>query len=126
MPCDISHVRQASQTVRHFLAEQGCSERDLMACELALVEACASLIRHSTDPAKPQDVVIETLSDDREIELRVSDSTEGFDWPKRAVLPPLDSEAGRGIFLIQSLMDSSEYFRRAGANLLIMRKQRAK
>jgi len=98
VPCDVSQMRQASQTVRHFLVERGCSERDLMACELALVEACTNAIRHSTDLAKLRDVVIEALFDDREIELRVSDSTEGFDWPNRAVLPPSDSEAGRGVF----------------------------
>ena len=52
------------------------------------------------------------------------DHTAGFDWPQQAALPEADRENGRGIYLIQSLMDSSEYLQAPRENTLILRKTR--
>ena len=49
LPCDLKQVRQAAQTVHHFLAEQGCDEQTLSACDLALVEACNNAIKYAPE-----------------------------------------------------------------------------
>ncbi|HEY2084245.1 MAG TPA: SpoIIE family protein phosphatase [Verrucomicrobiae bacterium] len=125
LPCELKQVREAAQTAHRFLREQGCEEEILSACDLALVEACNNAIKYAPESARAQPVGVEIICHDGELEMRVADHTRGFEWPERVKLPPPDSESGRGIFLIQSLMDSARYLRGKGENILIMRKSRA-
>jgi anti-sigma regulatory factor (Ser/Thr protein kinase) len=122
--CDLKEVRSAAQTARQFLTEQGCSEDILSACDLALVEACNNAIKYA--PAKMQTlpVVVDVLCTDALVELRVTDHTPGFEWPKKIDLPDPESESRRGLYLIQSLMDSTNYLRGDGENVLVLCKSR--
>ena len=124
LPCDLNQVRRAAQTVHSFLMEQGCGEETLTACDLALVEACNNAVKYAPEAARARPVGVEIACDAQQLELRVTDHTAGFDWPERAELPPPESESGRGIFLIQSLMDSASYLRGKGENILVLRKSR--
>src|SRR5262245_1574765 len=124
LACDLAEVLPAIRAVRGFLAEQGLGVKELAACELALAEACNNAINYASDVAKTQPVEVEAICNTTGIELRVNDHTAGFDWPKRVALPEVESERGRGLFLIQSLMDKSEYFRGCQENLLRLRKNR--
>jgi serine phosphatase RsbU (regulator of sigma subunit)/anti-sigma regulatory factor (Ser/Thr protein kinase) len=123
-PCDLSHVRHASQTVHQFLMEQGCGEDLLTACDLALVEACNNAVKYAPDSARKRPVVVEAMCGPEQFELRVTDHTPGFEWPEQIELPPPESESGRGLFLIHSLMDSANYLRGRDENILVMRKSR--
>jgi serine phosphatase RsbU (regulator of sigma subunit)/anti-sigma regulatory factor (Ser/Thr protein kinase) len=125
LPCDLKQVRHAAQTVHRFLAEQGCDEQILSACDLALVEACNNAIKYAPETVQPLPVLVEVISNPTLVELRVTDHTRGFDWPKRIELPDPESESGRGLYLIQSLMDSAGYLRGNGENILVLRKARA-
>src|SRR4051812_43609397 len=124
LACDLAQVRQAAQAVHKFLAAEGCDEETLMACDLALVEGCNNAIKYAPESARAQPVIIEAACDPARIELRVTDHTRGFDWPGRVALPDPESESGRGLYLIQSLMDDAIYQRGNGDNNLIMRKRR--
>src|SRR5262245_44388379 len=124
LACDLAEVLPAIRAVRGFLAEQGLEEKELAACELALAEACNNAINYASDGAKSQPVEVEAICNTTGIELRVHDHTAGFDLQKRVQLPGVESERGRGLFLIQSLMDSSDYFRGGQENLLRLRKKR--
>ena len=124
LACDLAEVLPAIRAVRGFLAEQGLGEKELAACELALAEACNNAINYASDAARTKPVEVEAICNTAGIELLVNDHTPGFDWPKRVELPDVESERGRGLFLIQSLMDSSEYFRGCQENLLRLRKNR--
>lgn len=123
--CDISEVRQAAVAVRQFLAEQGCSEDDVLDCELALVEACNNAIKYAPETARCQPILIEAGCSPTEVELRVTDHTPGFDWPAQPVLPSPESESGRGVYLIHSVMNSAAYFRGTGENTLLLRRNRS-
>ncbi|HEY1490068.1 MAG TPA: SpoIIE family protein phosphatase, partial [Verrucomicrobiae bacterium] len=123
LACDLSHVRQASQTVHQFLAEQGCGEEILTACDLALVEACNNAIKYAPESARARPVIVEAICASSQLEIRVTDHTPGFAWPEKIELPPPESESGRGLFLIQSLMNSSQYLRGRDENILVMRKE---
>src|SRR2546426_4234157 len=124
LACDLTEVRPAILAVRGFLTEQGLAEKDLTKCELALAEACNNAINHAADGTKSKAIEIEVICNAAKVELRVNDHTPGFDWPQRVQLPDSESERGRGLYLIQSLMDSSVYFRGAGENSLWMCKNR--
>ena len=122
--CDLRAVQPATEAVRHFLAVQGCSEEELSAIELALAEACNNAIKYVGDAGRAKPIGVEALCDEQDIELRVTDHTAGFEWPEKIELPEAESESGRGLFLIQSLMDSADYLRGHGENTLLMRRKR--
>src|SRR5258708_419715 len=87
LPSDLKQVRHAAQSVHRFLAEQGCPEEILMACDLALVEACNNAIKYAPEHSAAQPVTVEVICEPAQIELRVTDHTLGFDWPERIELP---------------------------------------
>jgi len=68
---------------------------------------------------------VECLCEGAQIEVRVTDHTSGFAWPRRAQLPAQESESGRGVYLIQTLMDRANYFQAPGENILVLRIHRA-
>lgn len=125
LSCELSRVRTTTQAVHQFLAEQGCDEEMLTACDLALVEACNNAIKYAPESARAQPVGVEVLCDETQLEMRVVDHTAGFEWPKQIELPPPENESGRGLFLIHSLMDSAGYLRGDGENVLVLRKAKA-
>jgi len=125
LACDLSEVRGAAQTVRRFLAGQGCTEKEQTACDLSLVEACNNAIKYADGDARRKPVLVECLCEGAQIEVRVTDHTSGFAWPRRAQLPAQESESGRGVYLIQTLMDRANYFQAPGENILVLRIHRA-
>lgn len=124
LPCALGEVRAASQAVRGFLSEQGLHEVEVTACEVALVEACNNAIQYVTERGRHEPVELTAACSGSKVELVVVDHTSGFNWPGHVDLPPPDSEGGRGLFLIKSLMDQSNYLRGRTENALIMRKRR--
>jgi serine phosphatase RsbU (regulator of sigma subunit)/anti-sigma regulatory factor (Ser/Thr protein kinase) len=120
LPCDLKEVRRATTTAAGFLADEGLSKEELTACELALVEACNNAIQYASDEGQMKPVEIAVTCDPAKVELRVSDHTPGFRLPDRMSLPEPDSERGRGLFLIHSLMDQVNYFRSDGKNTLVL------
>ncbi|HEX3799772.1 MAG TPA: SpoIIE family protein phosphatase [Verrucomicrobiae bacterium] len=125
IPCELPAVSTAIKSARQFLAEQGWPADELIMFDHALVEACNNAIKYVGDEGREQPVGIEVSSDAEQVEFRVRDHTPGFDWPKKMELPRPDSENGRGLYLIHSLMDHAGYLRGQSENILVMRKRRA-
>jgi anti-sigma regulatory factor (Ser/Thr protein kinase) len=119
---DWAEVRPNVERVRQFLLEAGCAEKDVEDCELALVEACNNAIQHAPADRRHEGALIEVRLSDREAEFRITDHTAGFVWPEKRSLPTPESEGGRGLFLIQSLMDSAQYIQQEKGNVLVLRK----
>jgi serine/threonine-protein kinase RsbW len=89
-----------------------------------LTEALVNAIKHAnaTDPAK--EVRIRIQVSNKEIMIRVFDTGKGFDMDSiaKADCPDPLNEQGRGIYIIRSLMDTVEYRRSNGGNVLEMKK----
>jgi serine phosphatase RsbU (regulator of sigma subunit)/anti-sigma regulatory factor (Ser/Thr protein kinase) len=124
LACDLAGVRPAVQIVHSFLAEQGWAEGDLMSFDLALAEACNNAIEYAVGAGRDQPIMLEVLSDASQVEFSIHDHTPGFDWPEKLELPSPQSESGRGLWLIASLMNYAGYFRGRGENILVLRKSR--
>jgi serine phosphatase RsbU (regulator of sigma subunit)/anti-sigma regulatory factor (Ser/Thr protein kinase) len=122
--CGFAAVRAATHQVRGWLAEQGLTEPELAAWELALVEAANNAVKYASEPARKTPILIEISLGEREVEARITDHTGGFDWPAEIRLPEADAEGGRGLFLIKSLTDHVVYYRHPGENVLVMRRAR--
>lgn len=123
--CDLGEVRATAAAVRQFLASQGCQEAELNACELALVEACNNAVKYAAPATRIRPLRVDCLCDSQRIEMHIHDHTPGFDWPAHVELPGPESESGRGVYLMQTLMDETGYFRASDANVLVLAKHRA-
>lgn len=124
LACEIEQVRPAAQAVSAYLAGKGLSDAELMACELALVEACNNAVLYVMPSRQFDPIQIEVDCNDVEIEIRIHDHTDGFELPEEVVLAEQESESGRGLFLMKSLMDQVSYRRLMGDNTLTMKKSR--
>src|SRR2546430_14732232 len=122
MPCQLAHVRGTVLAARDFLASQGIENDDLLACELALVEACNNAIRYAPETGRNLPVEIHLFVEKSRLEMHVVDHTTGFDWSKKVELPGPEQENGRGLFIIHSLTDQVSYFRGTEENRLVLRK----
>lgn len=112
--------------VKQVLQEKGWREEDVIAVELALQEAVANAIRHGCqgDPSQQLQCSV-TCDASGEIVVVVRDPGSGFDVTR--VADPLDpanvlKPSGRGIFLINTLMDDVRFA--DGGRELRMRKKK--
>jgi len=121
-PCDLAAVRAASLRAKDFLQAKGVPGDLLDSLELALVEAANNAVEYVQPEAQEKPVRIDLAMGPREIEISIRDHTPGFEWPVEATLPDPESEGGRGIFLIQSLVDRTAYFRSPQGNILVLAK----
>jgi anti-sigma regulatory factor (Ser/Thr protein kinase) len=127
IPADPGAIPKVTDGVTHVLQEKGWPDEDVMAVELALQEAVANAIRHGCcgDPNKQLQCSV-SFGEAGEIVITVRDPGTGFD---PATLPnPLDpanllKTSGRGIFLINGLMDEVQFA--DGGRELQMKKKKA-
>lgn len=122
--CDLSEARIATRILRAFLAEQGLDESEQFNCELCLAEACNNAVQYAGENGARFTIVAEAVCLPSSVELRVTDHTPGFDIKPCPQSVSLEQENGRGLFIIQSMMDEVSYFRGSNGNMLIMRKAR--
>jgi serine phosphatase RsbU (regulator of sigma subunit)/anti-sigma regulatory factor (Ser/Thr protein kinase) len=125
LPCDISQVRTMAERARKFFLAKGLAQSEVMSCELALVEACNNAVLYAKPSRQLDPILIELRCDPAQIEMRIRDHTDGFDLPEKAGLAEQDEEHGRGVFIMQSLMDSVDYRVGIGENVLTLRKNRS-
>ncbi len=127
IPATPSSIPTVSEGVRQLLLGKGWSDYELMKVELALDEALANAIRHGchNDPTKQVQCVVSTDAAG-ELVIVVRDPGPGFDVAK--VPNPLQGAnllkpSGRGVFLINELMDKVEFA--DGGREVVMQKRRA-
>lgn len=124
VPADPAAVDRASEGVMSVLREKGIKGDDEERVELALQEALANAVRHGCqgDPTKQVQCVV-TCDESGEVVIVVRDPGPGFD---PAAVPDPRAEAnlfkpsGRGIYLINQLMDEVAFAR--GGSEIRMRK----
>ena len=127
IPADPRQIPKVTDGVTHVLQEKGWPEQDVMAVELALQEAVANAIRHGChgDASKELQCSV-SCNDEGEVVITVRDPGTGFD-PKTVANPlhpdNLMKSSGRGIFLINGLMDDVQFA--DGGRELQMRKRKA-
>src|SRR5215831_14335392 len=77
LACNLAEVRRAALTLCQFLAGQGCTQKEVLDSELALVEACNNAILHADEAGRLHPVMVEASCNPLEIELRITDNTSG-------------------------------------------------
>jgi anti-sigma regulatory factor (Ser/Thr protein kinase) len=113
IPADPSAIPTVTDGVTHVLEEKKWPEADIMAVELALQEAVANAIRHGCRGDRTKQLQCSVAFEESgEIVITVRDPGEGFQVDE--VPNPLDPQnllrpSGRGIFLINGLMDEVRF-----------------
>jgi anti-sigma regulatory factor (Ser/Thr protein kinase) len=127
IPADTAMMQRVTGGVNDLLAGRKWSEQKIMEVDLALQEALANAIRHGckNDSSKQVQCCV-TFDASGELVIVVRDPGAGFDLA--AVPNPLEGDgllraSGRGVFLINQLMDSAEYAE--GGRKVLMRKRPA-
>lgn len=120
--CNSGAVVSACGEIRAFLAKVGLSETDITTWELVLTEAGNNAVQHAPPAGRQLPIRFEIQASGSQVQACVLDHTDGFDFPSQAVLPNVESERGRGLFLIQQLTEDPCYVRGSGQNCLILRK----
>jgi anti-sigma regulatory factor (Ser/Thr protein kinase) len=127
IPADPGAIPTLTDGVTQVLHEKHWTEDDVMAVELALQEAVANAIRHGCggDSSKQLQCSV-TCDESGEVVIVVRDPGSGFDHT--TIADPLDPQnmlkpSGRGIFLINGLMDEVQFA--DGGRELQMKKKKA-
>ncbi len=92
---------------------------------LAVQEACVNAIRHGHggDPSLPVELTVVNGPD--QVELRVRDGGEGFHLPEEAPFTEdLTAESGRGLAIIQTVMDEVSVDQDADSTVLSLVKRK--
>ena len=91
---------------------------------LAVDEASANVIKHSYQGECEQRLTVSALHSEDGIEVEIQDNGDPFNPISQPIPPPDELRAGgRGMFLMQTVMDEIEYERREGKNCVRMRKR---
>jgi serine/threonine-protein kinase RsbW len=117
LPRDEQTVSVARHIVRNAMEQVGVDEACVYDVELALSEACTNVLLHS-GPGD-QYVVRLDLEDELGV-IRVVDVGHGFDSAKlreEGALP--ESERGRGLGLMQALVDRVDFTSRAEEGTIV-------
>ena len=117
LPRDEQTVPVARHIVRNAMEQVGIEETCIYDVELALSEACTNVLLHSG----PGDQFVVRLDlEDRLGLIRVIDVGHGFDSTKlRSEDQALEAERGRGLGLMQALVDRVDFTSRAEAGTIV-------
>jgi serine/threonine-protein kinase RsbW len=125
IPSDVRLIERVVELVRRERAEMDFAKRQIMLnVPVALTEALSNAILRGNldDPAKYVHVRAEV--DTIRLVVEVADEGEGFDLEASLVDPTIpgnvDREDGRGLFLMQKLMDRVERFEGVHGSIIRM------
>jgi serine/threonine-protein kinase RsbW len=122
LECSFSAVRRGATQIRNYLSTWGLPDKEIWACELAFVEGCNNAVQYTPKIHASRKILVELSLRDGLVEFRINDYSSGCEFPAHSNLPPDESESGRGIFLMRSLMDHVSYIRTNSRNCLVLKK----
>jgi anti-sigma regulatory factor (Ser/Thr protein kinase) len=125
---DKAEISRLAALAESFGQAQGLSDDDVMAINLVLDEVITNVIDYGFEgvDGEPEIRLTLTLEGD-ELTIQVEDNGRAFD-PLQAAPPDLEAPledrpvGGLGIHLVRSVMNTVEYDRRGGRNVLTMHK----
>ena len=128
---DIAEVPKLADFMDHVCEAMGFDEATTMQMNLAIEEAVVNVMNYAYPEGTRGSVNVEVQANDVRLKFVISDSGKRFDPTSVAsVDTTLSAEersiGGLGIFLVRQLMDSVNYERIGGFNVLTLRKKLTK
>jgi sigma-B regulation protein RsbU (phosphoserine phosphatase) len=125
---DVTQITQLNTFVKQFLTQAGLDRKETLRLQLALEEVVVNVMNYAYPPESHGDIIVEAALNENRIKFTISDSGAAFDptTEARNVDTTLSAEerpiGGLGILLIRKLVDSINYERINGRNILTLRK----
>ena len=128
LPNDVQTTPQLAVFVEEVCEAADMNVSETMRINLAVEEAVVNVMNYAYPAGTEGDVEIEAEADDKHLTFTIIDSGVPFDPTAQSDadinLPAEERDiGGLGIHLIRHYMDSIEYERRDGHNVLTLRKQ---
>lgn len=118
LPRDAQTVPVARRLCRGAMQELGITRECLHDVALAVTEACANVIEHSSDIE--DEYRVDVSVDEGLCEIQVTDTGRGFDHTTLSSEPANTSaERGRGISLMKALVDNVRFESRPQAGTVV-------
>ena len=112
IPSEIKYIRKVSSEILDSLSQYGLSEDALFDIRLCVEEILCNAIKHGNPINKKSEVKINYRIKDGLFTIEIEDSGAGFD-PNKVPDPTHEDKilkgGGRGVYLVQRLMDKVEY-----------------
>ncbi|MDX2032068.1 MAG: ATP-binding protein [Blastocatellia bacterium] len=125
---DLAEIARISERIDDFIAGHGLPAKLAFELNLALDELLTNVISYGYDDPGPHDIEVRCALADDVITLEMEDDGRAFD-PFDAPPPDLTASiedrsiGGLGVHLIRNLMTHTEYQRRDGRNVVILKKK---
>lgn len=118
-------IHEVVRRTMEFIRRMPCAKEHFHEVELALTEGLANAVIHGNrrDPSKKVHISVDCANDEQLL-IAITDEGEGFDpaaLPDPTLAENIFSDHGRGVYLINFLMDQAEY--RMGGRQVLMRKR---
>lgn len=128
LPNDIETIPQLNEFIDTVAEEIGLDMSLTMSLNLAIEEAVVNVMEYAYPEGEQGNVDIEVIADDRWLTFIISDNGIPFDpTTQEDADTTLSAEerpiGGLGIFLVRQLMDSINYQRKDGKNILTLSKK---
>jgi anti-sigma regulatory factor (Ser/Thr protein kinase) len=124
----LSEVERLSRLVEAFGEAEGLAPEAVFSMNLALDEVVTNIIRYAHDDGRQHPIVVRLALEQDVLTAQVEDDGRAFN-PLEAPAPDIGSSiderpiGGLGIHLMRSVMNSVEYRREDGRNVLTLKKQ---
>jgi serine/threonine-protein kinase RsbW len=124
VPGSVTEIQPVVDKIMAIIHETGCAAGHEFELEVAVLEALANAVRHGCgeDPSKQVEICVE-CDETKGMLIIVRDPGKGFDpanLPNPVVGENLYADGGRGVYLINRLMDEVRFER--GGTEIWMRK----
>ena len=128
LPNDIETIPQLNEFIDTVAEEIGLDMSLTMSLNLAIEEAVVNVMEYAYPEGEQGNVDIEVIADDKWLTFIISDNGIPFDpTTQKDADTTLSAEerpiGGLGIFLVRQLMDSINYQRENGKNILTLSKK---
>lgn len=128
LPNDVNETPRLATFIEEICMLADCDVATTMQINLAIEEAVVNVMNYAYPTGAYGEVTIDAVSDNHRLTFTIIDSGKPFDPTQRAeVDTTLSAEeraiGGLGIHLMRRYMDSVDYQRLDGKNILKLRKQ---
>ena len=128
LPNDVNETPRLATFIEEICMLADCDVATTMQINLAIEEAVVNVMNYAYPTGTYGEVTIDAVSDNHRLTFTIIDSGKPFDPTQRAeVDTTLSAEeraiGGLGIHLMRRYMDSVDYQRLDGKNILKLRKQ---
>jgi sigma-B regulation protein RsbU (phosphoserine phosphatase) len=125
---DLGELQRLASLVDDFVDRHGLAERIAFNLNLCLDELITNIVSYGYDDRHHHDIRVRFVLDNGVLMTEIVDDGKEYDPFVEAPEPDLDLEVddrpigGLGVFLVKEFMSSTEYHRKDGLNVVVLRK----